>query len=104
MGIVQPPWISKKWFMECPFNYCDHFGDQEELALMCKVCKEEIERVEKCRKEGVDPYSWESTFKEVGENLALAIAMLYQQAKEMGIDLSKIDEELYVLMAIRLRK
>jgi hypothetical protein len=62
MGIVQPPWVSKKWFEDATFNYCDHFGDKKELALMCKVCKDEIEWREKLIKEGRNPDSWEEAF------------------------------------------
>jgi hypothetical protein len=95
MGIIHPPWISKKWFSECPFNYCDHFGDVEELALMCKICKEDIEWREKLKKEGKDPNDWGEVFKEVGKNFALTMAMVQEKAKEMGIDLSNVDEEGY---------
>lgn len=93
MGLVEPPWVDKKFFKSAPFNYCDHFGDEDELALMCKICKDEIEWKEKLRKEGRDPTSWEEVFKEVGKNLALTMAMIQKQAKKMGIDLSDVENE-----------
>lgn len=40
MGVIRPPWISEDWFLKCPFNYCDHFGDKEALALVCRICRE----------------------------------------------------------------
>lgn len=79
--------------MSCPFNYCDHFGDKEELALMCKICKEEIQRLERYKKEGKDPYAWENVFKDMAKDMALAMAMLEKQAKEMGIDLESLPDE-----------
>lgn len=43
MGIVIPPWVSEKWFQQCPFNYCDHFGDYTELAKVCRLCRMSVE-------------------------------------------------------------
>ncbi|MBI2442661.1 MAG: hypothetical protein HYV40_01990 [Candidatus Levybacteria bacterium] len=40
MGLIKPPWISKEWFDKCPFNYCDHFGDEDFLASVCKICRD----------------------------------------------------------------
>lgn len=40
MGVVRPPWIDKEWFDKCPYNYCDHFGDEEFLATICKICRD----------------------------------------------------------------
>lgn len=93
MGLVEPPWVDKKFFDSVPFNYCDHFGDKEELSLMCKICKDEIEWKEKLREEGRDPNSWDEVFKEVGKNLALAMAMIRRDAKRLGIDLNNIEDE-----------
>ena len=42
MGLIKPPWISKEWFHDCPFNYCDHFGDKEYLAAVCIICRDEV--------------------------------------------------------------
>lgn len=54
---------------------------------MCKICKQDIEREERHKKEGKDPYSWENVFKEVAQNLALASAMIKKDAERLGIDL-----------------
>lgn len=43
MGVVIPPWISENWFQQCPFNYCDHFGDYEELMKVCRLCRMAVE-------------------------------------------------------------
>ncbi|MBI3289834.1 hypothetical protein HYZ78_00375 [Candidatus Microgenomates bacterium] len=87
MGVIKPSWISYEWFQQCPFNYCDHFGNQKLLAKMCKICKQEIERNEKYLKEGRNPNSWENVFEEVGKSLALTMAMIQKDAKRLGIDL-----------------
>lgn len=79
--------------MQVPFNYCDHFGDKEELALMCKICKDEIKRIEKYKREGKDPYDWNNVFAEVGKNFAMARAILEQDAKRLGIDLDNLLDE-----------
>lgn len=42
MGVIRPPWIPRKWFRSCPFNYCDHFGDKEVLGKVCVVCREDL--------------------------------------------------------------
>lgn len=76
MGIVQPPWVTSRWFKSVPFNYCDHFGDKEELSLMCKICMDDIEWRDKLVKEGRDPNDWGEVFKEVGKNMAMAMAMI----------------------------
>lgn len=57
MGVIKPPWISKRWFDQCPFNYCDHFGDEEFLASVCKICR--------------DTRSEKVSEKEKGDNLTL---------------------------------
>ena len=67
MGVIKPPWISQEWFRKCPFNYCDHFGDKKLLATVCKICKEDIERVEKYKKEGRDPFDIKNALDDVAE-------------------------------------
>ena len=86
MGVIKPPWVSKKWFNKTPFNYCDHFGDEEKLTTVCKICKEEIERLEKYKKEGRDPYDLENVLEDVGKDLALVMAMLSKKAiRELSV-------------------
>ncbi|GEM_PF-3208308 len=93
MGVIKPPWVSQKWFSQTPFNYCDHFGDKDMLVSKCKICKEEIERVERYKKEGKDPYDMKNVLEDVGKDLALAMAMVTKKAKEMGIDLDNLPDE-----------
>lgn len=95
MGVIRPPWISKEWFAQCPFNYCDHFGNKELLATVCKICKGELQRKELYRKAGKDPYAWENVFKDIADDLGEAMAMLYKQAEEMGINLDEIPDDDY---------
>lgn len=92
MGVIHPPWISNKWFNECPFNYCDHFGDKYTLAAICKICRDELKREEKFRRLGKDPYDTKTIFKEIGQDLAKAMLLLYKQAAELGIDLDSASE------------
>lgn len=61
MGVIRPPWVSKKWFDMTPFNYCDHSGDKDKLAAVCKICREEIERIERYRKKDKDPYDMKNS-------------------------------------------
>lgn len=93
MGVIKPPWVSKKWFNRTPFNYCDHFGDKEKLAIKCRICKDEIERIERYRKEGKDPYDMKNVFEDIGKDLALSLAMVAKKAEEMGIDLDNLPDE-----------
>lgn len=60
---------------------------------MCKICKDNIERKERLRREGKDPNSWDEVFKEVGKNLALTMTMIQRDAKRLGVDLSKVEDE-----------
>lgn len=39
MGVIKPPW-KDSLFDQCPFNYCDHFGDKEKLSLICIICRD----------------------------------------------------------------
>jgi len=39
MGVIKPPW-KDELFDQCPYNYCDHFGDKEILALICVICRD----------------------------------------------------------------
>lgn len=93
MGVIKPPWITNEWFRQCPFNYCDHFGNQERLAEVCKICKEELEYKARCLVEGKDPNDIGEAFKVIGENFARVKAMVQEEAKRMGIDLNNINDD-----------
>lgn len=90
---MRPPWISKRWFNKCPFNYCDHFGNKERLATVCKICKEDIKRIDRYIKEGKDPYAWENVFKDIAKDLAETMKLLYEGAKKWGIDLDSLPDK-----------
>lgn len=93
MGVVHPPWVSDKDYKSTPFNYCDHFGDQKELSLECKICKDDIKWREKCTREGKDPNDIGEALKEVGKKFALVKEMVQRDAKKRGIDLdASLDE------------
>jgi len=93
MGVIRPPWISKEWFEKYTFNYCDHFGEKEKLATVCKICREEIETNEKYRREGKDPHDMKIVFEEISENLGKAMQMIAEDAKRMGLDLNDIPDD-----------
>src|SRR3989344_5120286 len=93
MGVIKPPWTSQEWFRRCLFNYCDHFGDKQRLATICKICQEELDYLGKCQKEGKNPYDMKNVFKEVGDNLAKVMVMVHQEAKRLGIDLDNLDDD-----------
>lgn len=93
MGVFRPPWISKEWFTKCPFNYCDHFGDQEVLATVCKICKEDVQRKKFYKKAGKDPNDWKYVFQDLADNLAKVHKMIEEDAKRLGIDLNNIPDE-----------
>lgn len=92
MGVIKPPWISQNWFRKCPFNYCDHFGDKKVLATVCKICKEDIDRVEKYKKECKNPYNMKNVLDGVAENLATTMYLVQKDAERMGIDLNDVPE------------
>ncbi len=93
MGVVRPPWISKSWFTKCPFNYCDHFGNQEVLATVCKVCKEDLDRKRFYKKAGKDPNDPKYVFQDMVENFTKVHKMIEKDAKRLGIDLAAIPDE-----------
>lgn len=92
MGVIRPPWVSKKWFAQCPFNYCDHFGNIEMLVTVCKICKSELLRKKQYEKAGQDPYDIKNVMKDVGDDLAHTIMMVSKKAEEMGIDLNNLED------------
>lgn len=93
MGVIRPPWISKDWFSKCPFNYCDHFGNQHILASICKICKDELQRKEFYKKAGKDPYDWKYVFQDVAEDLAQTMRMVQEDAKRLGINLDNLPDQ-----------
>jgi hypothetical protein len=95
MGIIKPPWITEEWFQRCPFNYCDHFGDKKELALMCVICRDEIKSIEEYKMRSEDPYAWKNVFKDIEHNFALTVEMVKRDAEKMGIDLDNIPDGEY---------
>src|SRR3989344_4600432 len=82
MGVIKPPWVSKKDFKRTPFNYCDHFGDEEELVKICKVCREGKDDREAALAKGGKPFTFEHAFKSVEESLG----------KELGINPDELEE------------
>ena len=92
MGIVKPPWISRYWFRQCPFNYCDHFGNKKRLSEVCLICKDELERFARYKKDGKDPNDMKNVFKDLEETMTKTLAMITEEAKRMGIDLDKIED------------
>lgn len=93
MGVVRPPWISKEWFAKCPFNYCDHFGNKEVLATLCKICKDELQRKELYKKAGKDPYEWKYVFQDIAADLAQTMRLIHKDAKRLGIDLDNLPDD-----------
>ena len=93
MGIIRPPWISREWFVQCPFNYCDYFGNKLLLSTVCKICADELKRKRLYKKAGKDPNDLENVFKEVAENLAKVRKMLEADAKRLGIDLNNLPDD-----------
>lgn len=93
MGVIRPPWISKEWFSKCPFNYCDHFGEKEMLAHVCKICAEDIKRIEKYKKQGRDPYDIKNVVKDMAANFKKVRIMIEKDAKRFGIDLNDIPDD-----------
>ena len=92
MGVIKPLWVSKRWFTQCPFNYCDHFGDKLKLATICKICKDELVRDEHYKRAEQDPNDWGNVFKDIADNLAYTMTLIQKQAKEMGIDLDNLPD------------
>lgn len=92
MGIVHPPWIDEDIFQQYTFNYCDHFGDKEELALMCKICRDEVKMHQKHKNGGRDPYDLENVFFEISKSFQMAHEMLKKDAKRFGIDIDNLED------------
>ena len=92
MGVIRPPWISKEWFTKCPFNYCDHFGNQEVLATICKICRDDVLRKKLYKKAGKDPYDWKYVFQDLADNLVRVHKMIEKDAKRVeSMYLDKLD-------------
>lgn len=92
MGVFRPPWISKEWFAKYPFNYCDHFGNQEVLATICKICRDDVQRKKLYKKAGKDPYDWNYIFQDLADNLDKVRKMIEKDAR-LGIDLNNLPDE-----------
>lgn len=93
MGVIKPPWIREEWFLRCPFNYCDHFGDKKVLAKICKICRDDVDRLEEYEREGKDPYEVKNVLADVAESFTEIIYQLRKSAEEMGIDLDNMEYE-----------
>lgn len=93
MGVIRPPWISKEWFIKCPFNYCDHFGDKETLAKICKICKDDVDREQFYKRIGKNPYDPKYVFQDIAQNFAKVRELLKRDAKRLGIDLNNLSDE-----------
>lgn len=76
-----------------PFNYCDHFGNQEVLATICKICRDDVQRKKLYKKAGKDPYDWEYVFQDLADNLVEVHKMIEKDAKRLGIDLNNLPDE-----------
>lgn len=87
------PWVTEENFIRTPFNYCDHFGDKQTLAKMCKICQDEWEDTEKYRLLGQDPNKPNLIMAKVAKELSAAMRMLSEQAKEIGITLELNEKE-----------
>ncbi len=92
MGVIRPPWVSKSWFKKCPFNYCDHFGDKETLARICKICKDDVDREGFYKKIGKDPYDPKNVFHDITQNFIELRRLIERDAKRLGIDLDNLPE------------
>lgn len=68
-------------------------GKKENLATICKICEEEINKIERYRKEGKDPYTWENVFKDVASDLVESMRLIYEGARKWGIDLDSLPDE-----------
>ncbi len=90
MGVLRPPWISKAWFSKYPFNYCDHFGNQEVLASVCKICKEDAQRKQFYKKAGKDPNDLKYVLQDIADNFAKAHRMIVKDVKRLGIDINNL--------------
>lgn len=86
MGVIRPPWITVDWFSKCPFNYCDHFGDKKILAVVCKICREDLRRENLYPKEGLNPYAFDFIIKDAAKQLAEIVINVGDYSKKTGID------------------
>lgn len=82
MGVFRLPWVSEEWLWQCPFNYCDHFGDKEVLAKICTICKEDLAREAEYQKLDDELAKQEAVFDNLEDALEHASALLGREVKE----------------------
>lgn len=95
MGVIRPPWISKEFFSKCPFNYCDHFGNKEILALICKICVHEVDRKTLLRNKDRDLLEMKYVDHDIAKDLAKTLVLVNEEAEAMGINLSNYTAEVF---------
>ncbi|MDP3888495.1 MAG: hypothetical protein Q8Q24_00480 [bacterium] len=92
-GAIKPPWITKPDFYRTPFNYCDRWCEKCHLTEICRVFQDTEKSRQKFIKEGKDPDSLECVFETIKESFEQTAKLLKQDAKRLGIDVSKINLE-----------
>src|SRR4051812_17660396 len=97
MGVIKPPWVDEEWFLKCPYNYCDHFGDKIELARICKICREELMDNVEMVMAGKNPSDAQYTMENLENNFQKTYGMIEEQVFDFSVNtdslypLSKLD-------------
>lgn len=89
MGVVRPPWITVEWFVKCPFNYCDHFGDQTVLARVCRFCLEDLVRDKHPAVHQLDPFEIKFIVVDIPRNVSEILTQIDDLAKKFGLKLEE---------------
>src|SRR3989338_4705040 len=90
MGVVRPPWITVDWFVKCPYNYCDHFGDKTVLARVCRFCLEDLVRDKHPAANQLDPFEIKFLIVDIPRMVSEILINIDNLAQKIRLSLDEI--------------
>lgn len=89
---MKTPAYRKPTFYLAPYNYCDRWCERCTIdKTKCEIYQMEMNDRLHHIADGVDPDAPEVVAADIGKNFSAALALLHEKAKEMGIDLDKVE-------------
>jgi len=76
-----------------PYNYCDRWCSRCVIdKSKCEVYQQEMQTSLQHMADGVDPDDWKVVMDDINKSFDKALLLLREKAKQLGIDLNKVDE------------
>jgi hypothetical protein len=90
MGVVRPSWITVEWFAQCPYNYCDHFGDKSILARVCQFCLEDLVRDKRPSSlQQLDPFNIQFLIIDIPKEVSKILVDIDNAKEKLGLTLEE---------------